>query len=675
MEEKKDRNPDPDKQFRPADSKAGAGESRVPEAPQSGASAPVPEPEPPGFDAPVVMWEEEESTPPEGAEEEAGRESGETAEPAPFHEISAFLSQQLTGEETTAAPSEKSTDAAQPATEQAQSGSGPVPASDSSGATGSPASPGEATPPESLALSQQGSSDFYKPMTSHEENFFDIPDEIPLLQGEDTEESPVLLEKKERIRKRSSPLWLVTNVVSWSLLLLFGAIVVYCLLYYRYASERLRGGAGSEKVENVDVVIKPGESFNEILKELRRKNLLGSYLWIDDKYLMKYLAKVNGDSEKIKAGFYRFNTSMGLSEIYEKLGQGSHDFKLMIPEGITCREIAAAAKRKNKEFDEKNFLKLVKDPVFIAKLEPYIGKLQEPSLEGYLYPNTYSYGPGMKEEELIRMMVKTFRDTVDAKLEGVVRHDSFNFHQHLTMASLIEREARIDTDRPLIASVIFNRLEKGMPLQIDASVLYALEDWKHDLTHEDLKMDSPYNTYKVKGLPPGPICNPRVTSILATYEPAKTRFLFYVYKGDGSHAFAETFEQHKRNVQLYRKSHPSLILQPETAVIAPPTPGPAKTASATPSVTPAPVSTATSISQVQAGAKETTSVSQTKPVTDGPASGETKPAAKSPAAEESPVAKRKESREKTPAAEKTKTSGNKTSKRSGTGRKGTKSTQ
>lgn len=676
MAEKKDRNPDADKQSRPA----GEGEPRAPGSGQSDAVPPTPDSEASGFDTPVVMWEDEEPKAADRVEEPANNaDSLETpGKPAPFHEISSFLSQQGTGEQEPAGTSGRTTEPA------AAEGPGTVPPRKDSaeGRTPSTGAQGDLFP-EGTSLTQPG---FYQPVTAHDEPFFEIPDEMPLLPGEDTEESPALLEKKERIRRRSNPLWTITNIVSWSVLVLFCGAIVYVLLYYRYASGRLRGEPASSETRTVDVVIKPRETFNQILEELRRKKLLSSYLGIDDKYLMKYLAKVNGDSDKIKAGFYRFNTSMGLSDIYEKLGQGSQDFKITIPEGKTCREIARIAKRKNDQFNEDVFLQKVKDPAFIATLEPYIGKLQEPSLEGYLYPNTYSYGPGMKEEELIRMMVKTFRDTVDERLEGIVRHDNYNFHQHLTMASLIEREARIDTDRPLIASVIFNRLDKGMPLQIDASVLYALDDWKHELTHADLKIDSPYNTYKVKGLPPGPICNPRVESIVATYEPANTRFLFYVYKGDGSHAFAETFEQHKRNVQLYRKSHPSLLDAPETAVIATPTPESTKTAVAAANP-PAPVSTTTSITQVQSGAKETTSVSQIPSVKESSGGKEavsvsaTKAPEKSPAAEESPAPRHKDSKEKNVASEKTKapdrtkSPATKGTKRSGAGRKGSKNNQ
>ena len=157
---------------------------------------------------------------------------------------------------------------------------------------------------------------------------------------------------------------------------------------------------------------------------------------------------------------------------------------------------------------------------------------------------------------MLRKMVDTFRESVEKKLDGVAKAtgDNLSFQEHLIMASLIEREARLDEDRPLIASVMFNRLAKDMQLQIDVTVHFALGQWTRRLTLEDLKVDSPYNTYANKGLPPGPICSPRVESIVATYQAPKTDYLFYVLKGDGKHVFAKTLEEHAQNKAFFRKA-------------------------------------------------------------------------------------------------------------------------
>lgn len=415
-----------------------------------------------------------------------------------------------------------------------------------------------------------------------ESNFFDIPDEVPETEHEDT--AAPLGVRKRRVRRKPSALRIVSNVLGWLFMVVLFLAVLLGLLYYRYASDRLYNEQFAETRE-VAITVNPGDRFPQILANLKREGLLGTYMGIDDKYLLIYLTKMRGDSEKIKAGAYRLSSNMSLQQVYDKLIEGSQDFKITFPEGKTSNEIASIAKRRNDAFNPQTFIELTKDPAFINSVG-----LKVPTLEGYLYPSTYFFGPGMKEAELARLMVKTFRETVEENLRGVEKRDALTFHEHVIMASLIEREARIEADRPLIASVIYNRLKKNMPLMIDATVHYAINDWSRALTYTDLKVDSPFNTYREKGLPPAPICNPRVSSILATFQPAETDYLYYVLKGDGSHAFSRTFEEHKANVRLYRKSRPDVSDQEKDSVepaTATPSPEPKRTASRK-SPTPAP---------------------------------------------------------------------------------------
>lgn len=293
------------------------------------------------------------------------------------------------------------------------------------------------------------------------------------------------------------------------------------------------------------VIIKPGENFRSVTDQLRQEGVLKGFMGLDDSYLMRYLAYAYENSDKIKPGVYKFDTGDNLNDVYDRLISGSKDFKITIPEGKTAIEIGKIVGDQYQSFSPQRFMELVNDPAFIKELG-----VEAPSLEGYLYPSTYYYGPGMKEEELVKLMVSTFQDKVKNLLDDKATTDSMSLHDHVIMASLIEREARLDGDRPLIASVIVNRMQKGMPLQIDATVNYALNNWRR-LNNSDYQVQHPYNTYKIKGLPPGPITSPRIESLAATYNIPHTNYFYYVHRGDGHHAFAETYAQHQANVGRY----------------------------------------------------------------------------------------------------------------------------
>ncbi len=385
------------------------------------------------------------------------------------------------------------------------------------------------------------------PTNSASQASFDLTPQIPLPHYEETQEC---LAARDGSEVPTTFLGRIVNFVSWLILIVFFAGLVVALLYYRYAADRLYNIQFDEN-RTIVLTVAPGDRLANIIEKMRAEGLLRSYMGIDDAYLMRYLAWINENSHKIKSGVYRLNSSMSLKEIYDKLIAGSQDFKVTIPEGKTARETAAIIKRKLEKFSEERFLELVNDPEFISKLG-----LKVPSLEGYLYPDTYFFAPSTKEEDIVRMMVENFIKRAEASLKTIEKtepEDKLSFHEHVIIASLIEREARLDAERPLIASVIFNRLKKGMKLEIDATVNYALGEWGKKLTYDDLKTSSSYNTYLHAGLPPGPICNPRIESLIATFQPEKTDYLFYVYKGDGTHAFAKTYEEHLANIKLYRK--------------------------------------------------------------------------------------------------------------------------
>jgi UPF0755 protein len=252
-------------------------------------------------------------------------------------------------------------------------------------------------------------------------------------------------------------------------------------------------------------------------------------------------ARVTGDGENMKAGEYSIPRNMGLLQIIEKLAAGDAEQQwITIPEGKTLRQVAGLLTDQ----------KIAKSGEFMTAVERRPARYGLPfdvprrSLEGYLMPDSYKFHKQTSERDLVKAMVKNWIDT--AYLPNKAKFDSTGMtpDQIVIIASLIEREARVPKDRELISSVIRNRLAKKMPLQIDATVIFALGRHKQVVTYKDLKVDSKYNTYKYPGLPPGPICSPGVASIEAALNPAKTDYLFYVAQADGSHIFTRTFDEH-----------------------------------------------------------------------------------------------------------------------------------
>jgi UPF0755 protein len=252
----------------------------------------------------------------------------------------------------------------------------------------------------------------------------------------------------------------------------------------------------------------------------------------------------------LKAGEYRFDHPAKLAEVYDRLERGDmYTLSVTIPEGSNLFDIAErieAAKLGTKE----EFLAAAHvDVGLIADLDP-----GATSLEGYLFPDTYSFERRATPQQMLSAMVKRFRQAAAGL--GL----KSNYHRVVTVASLVERETPVDAERPLVASVFENRLAKEMPLMTDPSVIYAaLLDGRYRGTiyASDLQADSPYNTYRYSGLPPGPICNPGMTSLKAAMNPAQTDYLYFVAASadpSGKSRFSTTLEEHAHDVQQYRKS-------------------------------------------------------------------------------------------------------------------------
>ena len=261
------------------------------------------------------------------------------------------------------------------------------------------------------------------------------------------------------------------------------------------------------------------------------------------------LAYLQGSLKRLQSGEYEFHPGMSLFEILQKLESGrvvTH--QVTIPEGFTVEDIAKLLAGERLA-DQDRFLAMVQDPMVAARLEVPAARL-----EGYLFPATYRLTRGMGEEEIIRVMVGRFRQAVPPDFRERAARLGMNPHEIVTLASLIEKEARLDAERPLVSAVFHNRLRQRMPLQSDPTAVYMVPRGQGRITASDLQRKSPYNTYLVQGLPPGPIANPGLASLRAALEPASVNFLYFVAKNDGSHFFSRTLDQHQQAVRLYQGS-------------------------------------------------------------------------------------------------------------------------
>ncbi len=282
-----------------------------------------------------------------------------------------------------------------------------------------------------------------------------------------------------------------------------------------------------------EVFIKRGLNVKGIAQILDEKGLIGS------KGSFILFAKVFGWEKQLKAGRYRIRPGISLWRTLHTLTQGgSITEDVTIPEGLTLKEIAGLLKRRV-DIDSTAFVALVTDKSFCQKLGG-----DAPTLEGYLFPNTYNLYWGMEEEEIAKLMVDALFRTIGPDLRVRAQKIGFDLHQILTLASLIEKETGVPQERPLISAVFHRRLKMGMPLQCDPTVIYTLLPLNRPLTKRDLKVKSPYNTYLHPGLPPGPICNPGLASIKAALWPAQTDYLYFVAQRDGSHIFSRTNREH-----------------------------------------------------------------------------------------------------------------------------------
>ncbi|GAB4542249.1 MAG: endolytic transglycosylase MltG [Anaerolineae bacterium] len=303
----------------------------------------------------------------------------------------------------------------------------------------------------------------------------------------------------------------------------------------------------------ITFIIEPGETATGIGMRLQEQGL------ITDATLFRRFLQYHGLDASLEAGEYQLRRNMTMREIAEALQHSRvTEVTITIPEGWRAEQVADLLTAEN-IMDGSVFLAVVRqgdaiDHPLLADRPPGA------SLEGYLFPETYRLPVQAAPEDLLTRMLDTMQARLPIGWESMAAAQGLSLYQVLTLASIVEREAVVPAERPTIASVYLNRLKQGMYLQADPTVQYAMgyqpetgQWWKTPVTLEEYEnVNSPYNTYLYPGLPPGPIASPGASSIAAVLQPAQTSYLFFLARGDGSHIFAETFEEHERNIQLYQ---------------------------------------------------------------------------------------------------------------------------
>lgn len=299
--------------------------------------------------------------------------------------------------------------------------------------------------------------------------------------------------------------------------------------------------------------IQVGETGATIATRLERQGV------ISDAELFRLLLRYWGVDQNLEAGDYSLRRNMPMSEVVSQLQHGRLLAKtITIREGLRAEEVAHLLAVEGLA-DQEEFIRLVRDDAFHYDFLRDRPATAPKTLEGFLFPDTYQFAVSISTTALIDTMLQNFDQRVTIDMRQQALNNGLTLFQALTLASIVEREAVVADERPIIASVYLNRLRRGIYLEADPTVLYgkgydtASGSWWPPLRAEELRtVDSPFNTYIHPGLPPGPICSPGLASLEAVLNPAQTDYLFFLAKGDGSHAFAETFEEHLENQQKYR---------------------------------------------------------------------------------------------------------------------------
>jgi UPF0755 protein len=326
-------------------------------------------------------------------------------------------------------------------------------------------------------------------------------------------------------------------LLAGSFLLIAACGIVGAVVYgYQLLTPRMANA------ESQSFVVAKGEGLSQIARKLEDAGLVRSAS------ATQWLARMRDLQAELKAGEYNLSADMSTQEIIQRLAAGRvRTYQLSVPEGMRIQEIAQRLGDAGLAEPEE-LLALVYSPEFARSLG-----IEADGLEGYLYPETYHFARGLPPEEILRTLVDQFK-RVWKTIEEDASRTEMSMHEVVTLASIIEKETAAPDERPLIAAVFLNRLDRGMRLETDPAVIYGIEDFDGNLRRRDL-VDStnPYNTYRIFGLPPGPIASPGKKALQAVVEPADSDYLYFVSRNDGSHHFSVSYRDHVNAVNRYQK--------------------------------------------------------------------------------------------------------------------------
>lgn len=331
--------------------------------------------------------------------------------------------------------------------------------------------------------------------------------------------------------------------------LAIGGVVLVLFLICCY----LLFGLGSAKGDGnkISVQIKDGMTTADIASTLSNKGVIHSELGF------RILARLRASDTDFKEGIYYFHQNMNVSTVLDDLVQGPEEsvVRVVIPEGFTVEDIGETLE-KNNLVSKQEFCEAAKD---FAPYDYMKEALQHKDIkyaaEGFLFPDTYDFDRGYTAKQIMEIMVNNFDKKITPQMREQAQAENLSIYELINMASLVEKEAKFEEDRPIIADVFFKRLAQGMMLQSDATIQYALSEHKEEFSIEDTKHDSPYNTYQHEGLPPGPIGNPGIASINAVLNPAHTDYMYFVADSEGHNHYSVTYDEHLAVIdQIYGKN-------------------------------------------------------------------------------------------------------------------------
>jgi len=322
-----------------------------------------------------------------------------------------------------------------------------------------------------------------------------------------------------------------------------GVFVVVSFVRVQSCIDKDFGQAGAAK----EFIITPGEKVKEISERLKDENLISSAFCFQI-----YVWQKNAGG-KIQAGEYEIPTGINIPQVFDMLVGGKinpDDVWITIPEGFNSQQIVAKFQISNFKF-QNNFKNLISNAS--KELSSNFWFLSEgKSLEGYLFPDTYKFDKDVAAEDIIEKMLSNFAKKVDP-LRGKIENNKMNLYEIVTLASVVEKEVASSDDMRIVAGIFLKRMEIGMPLQSDATVNYVTQKGDPTPLYKDLEIDSPYNTYKYKGLPAGPICNPGLNAIEAVLNPQKTDYLYFLTPVDQPTVFSKTFAEHQASSRKWLK--------------------------------------------------------------------------------------------------------------------------